>query len=52
MDLRKIVYNFVNPHQELQGNTPAEEAGIDLELGRNKLLSLIKFVQDNYITLT
>jgi len=52
MDLRKMIYNFVNPHQELQGRTPAEEAGIDLELGRNKLLGLIKFVRDNYIILT
>jgi len=52
MNLRRVIYNFVNPHQELQGNTPAEEAGIDLELERNKLLGLIKFVRDNHITLT
>jgi len=52
MDLRRVIYNFVNPHQELQGNTPAEESGIDLELERNKLLGLIKFVRDNHITLT
>ena len=52
MNLRQVIYNFVNPHQELQGKTPAEESGIDLELERNKLLGLIKFVQDNHITLT
>jgi len=47
MDLRRTIHNFVNPNQELQGKTPAEMAGINLKLGRNKLLSLIKFVRDN-----
>jgi len=47
MNLRKMIYNFVNPHQELQERTPAEEAGIDLELERNKLLSLIKFARSH-----
>jgi len=36
-------YNFVNPHMSLNGRTPAEEAGLDLNLGRNKLLHLIFF---------
>ena len=44
MDLRRVIYNFVNPHQELQGKTPAEAAEIFLSLGRNKLLNLIKFL--------
>ena len=44
MNLRRVIYNFVNPHQELQERTPAEESGIDLELGRNKLLSLIIYL--------
>ena len=44
MDLRRVINNFVNPHQELGGKTPAEIAEINLELGRNKLLGLIKFV--------
>jgi hypothetical protein len=47
LDLRKIVYNFVNPHQELGEKTPAEIAEIILPLKRNKLLSLIKFVREN-----
>ena len=47
MDLRRIIYNYVNPHQELGGKTPAEEAEIKLKLGRNKLLNLIRFVRDN-----
>jgi len=40
--MRTIIYNFVNPHKQLQGLTPAEAAGIKLKLGRNKLLNLIK----------
>ena len=35
-------YNFIRPHQALSGKTPAEMAGLDLELGDNKWLSLIK----------
>ncbi len=52
MDLRRVINNFVNPHQELNEKTPAEIAEINLGLGRNKLLNLIKFVQDNYVSLT
>ena len=29
MDLRRIIYNYVNPHQELNGKTPAEMAEIN-----------------------
>ena len=43
MDLRRIMNNFVNPHQELGGKTPAEMAEITLPLKRNKLLSLIEY---------
>jgi len=50
MDLRRTIHNFVNPNQQLNGKTPAEMAEINLKLGRNKLLNLIKFVRDNYIT--
>ena len=42
MNLRRVINNFVNPHQELKGKTPAEMAEINLKLGRNKLLNLIK----------
>jgi len=52
MDLRRIIHNFVNPHQQLQGKTPAEMAEIILPLKRNKLLNLIRFVRGNYITIT
>ncbi len=52
MNLRRVINNFVNPHQELNGKTPAEIAEINLELGRNKLLDLIKYIKDNYVSLT
>lgn len=42
LNMRHIIHNFVNPHQGLNGMTPAEIAEIDLELGRNKLLKLIR----------
>ena len=44
LDLQRILNNFVNPHQELKGKTPAEEAEIFLQLKRNKLLNLIRFL--------
>ena len=47
MNLKDIIYNFVNPHQGLKGKTPAEVAKIKLDLGRMKLFSLIKFMAKN-----
>jgi hypothetical protein len=44
MNLRRVIHNFVNPHQGLKGNTPAEEAEIKLDLGRMKLYGLINYV--------
>ena len=44
LDLRRVIHNFVNPHQELGGKTPAEMAEIILPLKRNKLLNLIRFL--------
>ena len=44
MDLQRVLHNFVNPHQELKEKTPAEMAEINLNLGRNKLLNLIRFL--------
>ena len=43
MNLQRVLHNFVNPHQELKGKTPAEMSEINLELGRNKLLNLIRY---------
>lgn len=42
LNLKHIIYNFINPHMQLKGKTPAEEADIDLKLERQKLLNLIK----------
>lgn len=44
LNLKHIVHNFVNPHMSLKGKTPAEEAKVDLKLGRRKLLNLIIYV--------
>ena len=41
-ELLKINHNFVKPHEELDGKTPAQSAGIELNLGDNKYLDLIK----------
>jgi len=35
-------YNLIRPHQGLKDKTPAEEASIDLQLGKNKWKSLIE----------
>jgi hypothetical protein len=43
MDLRRIIHNFVKSNQQLAGKTPAEMAGINLKLKRNKLLDLIEY---------
>ena len=42
IDGYRAYYNFIRPHQSLKGKTPSEQAGINLELGRNKWLNLIK----------
>ena len=49
MNLRRIINNFVNPHQQLQGKTPAEMAEIILPLKRNKLISLIEYCAGIYV---
>jgi len=42
LNLKHIIHNFVNPHMQLKGKTPAEAADIDLKIGRKRLLNLIK----------
>ena len=42
-ELRRIIYNFVGTHQGI-GKTPAEEVELNLDLGRNRLLNLIFFL--------
>ena len=41
-ELLKIHHNFVKPHQGLDDKTPAETAGIDLDLGKDKYRDLIR----------
>jgi len=38
----QIYYNFIRPHMGLDNKTPAEVAGINLGLGKNRWLSLIE----------
>jgi len=42
VDGHKLYYNFLRPHQSLNGKTPAEKAGIDLKLEGNKWGQIIK----------
>ena len=42
----RIHYNFVREHGSIK-KTPAEEAGIKLDLGQNKIESLIKMASKN-----
>jgi transposase-like protein len=42
VDGYRIYYNFIRPHQAVEGKTPAEIANLDLNLGQNKWLNLIK----------
>jgi transposase-like protein len=37
-----IYYNFLKLHMSLEGRTPAEAAGLDLKLGQNRWLSLVR----------
>ena len=38
----RVYYNFLRKHMALNGKTPAEEAGINLNLGRNKWMDLLE----------
>lgn len=42
VDAIRIHYNFIRPHQAIGGQSPAEAAGIDLNLGENKIENLMK----------
>ncbi len=41
-DGNRVFYNFVRPHMALDGQTPAEAAGIDLNLEGNRWMQLIR----------
>jgi hypothetical protein len=42
LDGQRIYYNHIRPHQGLNGKTPAQAAGLELEFGGNKWLRLYK----------
>jgi len=41
VDGNRIYYNFIKPHEALDGRTPSEQAGITIE-GDNKWLTLMR----------
>ncbi|MGI0086462.1 MAG: IS6 family transposase [Nitrosotalea sp.] len=45
IDAYRIHYNFIRNHEAI-GKTPAEQAGIKLDLGENKIESLIKMASN------
>jgi hypothetical protein len=42
IDAIKLNYNFARPHMALAGQTPAEAAGLDLQLNGNRWKQLIQ----------
>lgn len=42
LDAMRIQYNFIRLHQALKGQTPAEVAGINLNLGENRVEDLMR----------
>jgi hypothetical protein len=39
---QRIAYSFVKPHMALEGQTPAQRAGIYVVNGKNKWLDLLQ----------
>ncbi len=46
-ECHRVYYNFVRPHMALDGQTPAEKAGLDLNLGDNRWKGLIEKAMQN-----
>lgn len=42
MDGNRVIYNFLRPHMALSGRTPAQTAGIELDLKGNRVRMLIE----------
>ncbi|MFH1445156.1 MAG: DDE-type integrase/transposase/recombinase [Nanoarchaeota archaeon] len=45
----RTYYNFIRPHEGLNGLTPAQVAGINLNLGQNRWMNIIKVSNQNNI---
>jgi len=45
VEAMRINYNFVREHQAI-GKTPAEQAGINLQLGQNEIENLIRLASE------
>ena len=45
----RTYYNFIKQHQGLNGMTPSQVADIDLNLGRNRWLSLLSLSLENKV---
>ena len=45
-DAFRTYYNFIKQHEGLNGKTPSEVANIDLQLDRNRWLSLVRKAND------
>ena len=41
-DAFRLYHNFIKKHMALNGATPSQVAKIDIEIGRNRWLSLLK----------
>ncbi len=41
----QVYHNYIRPHEELEGKTPAEACGIELK-GENKWITLIQLIQN------
>lgn len=47
LDAMRIHYNFIKPHQALGGQTPAQVAGINSNLGENRVEDLMRHAAIN-----
>lgn len=47
IDAFRIHYNFIREHSSIK-KTPAEQAGINLKLGQNKIKNLIKMASKQH----
>jgi hypothetical protein len=43
---RRIQYNFVKPHMALEGQTPADSAGIRIEGENNRMELIIRAIRE------